>query len=230
VDDLAKRVKKMLNMAEQAGAQDFIKPKADTAMRDFAIRHMLEEVAFEFYDDPDGLNTADVANFVKIMDTIAMFGEPEAPANKFYPEEAAAAKPLIDLYRNASETDKTKIKVFHHSCFYELWDAYREKNPQLNQVEIDDSDPAQVKSVLLAVTEGHAADEIARLYGGAPLENASSFEHDVAKKRVEAKLGTELPWTPSFEMLCKMQDDIAERAAMRKLNGPAVVRKSSFKP
>jgi len=222
MDDLATRVKKFLKTIERGGGGDFFAP-VDTSMRNFAVKNFLD-CAYDTYEQPDGLTAVEVSNFVRGLHALSVFGNPEAAAHDVFPEESQAAQKLTAIFQTASALDERKFDTFHLLSFYELWDAYREKNPQLNRVEIDDSDVKKIKSVLLAVTESHAADEIARRYGGEYLENASAEDHAKAKEAVEEMVGT-LPWMPSYEMLKKMKTELDENATFAAHNSPPVVIK-----
>lgn len=224
MDDLATRVKNFLKTVERGGGADFFAP-VDNAMRNFAVKNFLD-CAYDTYEQPDGLTSVEVSNFVRGVHALAVFGNPESPVHDVFPEESEKAQKLTAIFQTASELDERKFDTFHLLSFYELWDAYREKNPQLQAVEIDDSDEKKIKSVLLAVTESHAADEIARRYGGAPVENARSEDHAKAKAAVEDMVG-ELPWTPTYEMLKKMKTELDENATFAAQNSPPVVVKKS---
>lgn len=210
MDDLATRVKNFLKKIERGGGGEFFAP-VDNTMRQFALKNFLD-CAFDTYEQPDGLTAVEVSNFVRAVHALSVFGNPESPAHDVFPEESDKAQKLTAIFQTASALDERKFDTFHLLSFYELWDAYREKNPQLEAVQIDDSDVKKIKSVLLAVTESHAADEIARRYGGECLEKASAEDHAKAKAAVEETLGA-LPWTPTYEMLKKIKTELDENAA-----------------
>jgi len=222
MDDLATRVKKFLKTIERGGGGDFLEP-VDTSMRDFSVKNFLE-CAYDTYEQPNGLTAVEVSNFVRGLHALSVFGNPDSPAHDVFPEESQAAQKLTAIFQTVSALDERKFDTFHLLGFYELWDAYREKNPQLHQVQIDDSDVKKIKSVLLAVTESYAADEIARRFGGECLENASGEDHAKAKEAVEDMVGT-LPWTPTYEMLKKMKTELDENAVFAAQNSPPVVIK-----
>lgn len=219
MDDLATRVKNFLKKAERGGGGDFFAP-VDTSMRSFAVKNFLD-CAYDTYEQPDGLTGVEVSNFVRAVHALSVFGNPDSPAHDVFPEESEQAQKLTAIFQTASALDERKFDTFHLLSFYELWDAYREKNPQLEAVQIDDSDVKKIKSVLLAVTESHAADEIARRYGGECLENASADDHAKVKAAVEETLG-QLPWTPTYEMLKKIKVETEENAAFATHNSPPV--------
>lgn len=219
MDDLATRVKKFLQKAERGGGGDFFEP-VDNSMRNFALKNFLD-CAFDTYEQPDGLTAVEVSNFVRAVHALSVFGNPESPAHDVFPEESDKAQKLTAIFQTASALEGRKFDTFHLLSFYELWDAYREKNPQLEAVQIDDSDVKKIKSVLLAVTESHAPDEIARRYGGECLENASGEDHAKIKAAVEETLG-QLPWTPTYEMLKKIKTELDENAAFAAHNSPPV--------
>jgi hypothetical protein len=219
MDDLATRVKNFLKTVERGGGADFFEP-VDESMRKFAVKNFLD-CAYDSYKQPDGLTAVEISNFVRGVHALSVFGNPESPVHDVFPEESQQAQKLTAIFQTASALDERKFDTFHLLSFYELWDAYREKNPQLEAVRIDDSDVKKIKSVLLAVTESHAADEIARRYGGECLENASAEDHAKAKAAVEEMVG-ELPWTPTYEMLKKMKTELDENATFAAQNSPPV--------
>lgn len=219
MDDLATRVKNFLKKIERGGGGAFFEP-VDNSMRNFAVKNFLD-CAYDTYEQPDGLTAVEVSNFVRAVHALSVFGNPDSPAHAVFPEESDKAQPLAAIFQTASALEGRKFDTFHLLSFYELWDAYREKNPQLEAVQIDDSDVKKIKNVLLAVTESHAADEIARRYGGECLEKASSEDHAKAKAAVEEKLGT-LPWMPTYEMLKKINAEAAENAAYAAHNSAPV--------
>lgn len=163
MQDTPTRMRKVIQFFQEADVLDLPETRAKP-VQDFAEKNSLDGV-HEAYQRPYDLTAAEIHNYIKIMDTISRYGDLDSPMHKAFPEESKEAEALTQLWQEIPGAEKRGLEGLYVIAMFDLWDQYREQNNQLHQVQIDDSNIERLRSVLLAVNEEHAVDEIARLYG-----------------------------------------------------------------